>query len=81
MEDKNKEIFDLYTLAEMAYEKHFKDEETDIDLLYPEGWYIKKNYKEKIEILSEAIKTNTLIAKTEKYQSSIEGVQKIIIKE
>ncbi len=75
--DENK-LFELYTLAEISYQNHFKEFYRDIDLLYPDGWYEKKNYKEKIEILTEAIKNNQLIVNTSKYQAMIECVKKYV---
>ena len=69
-------LFELYTLAEISYQNHFK--EIDINLLYPEGWYEKENYKEKIEILTEAIKYNKLIVDTLGYRIMIECVKKYV---
>ena len=60
-------LFELYTLAEIAYQKNFENTIDDKSYLYPEGWYENKNYKLKIEIITEAIKNNTLIEKTPKY--------------
>lgn len=71
-------LFNLYTLTEMTYQEHFKNNINEIDELYPFGWYENKNYKEKIEIITEAIRTNTLIANTESYQRIIEGVERKI---
>ena len=65
------EFFELYTLVELSYQKHFKYVDGD---LFPEQWYENKNYRVKIEIILEAIKTNTLIVDTEKYKNIIEGV-------
>ena len=39
-------LFELYTLAELSYQKHFKNIYNKEDL-YPIGWYENKNYKEK----------------------------------
>ena len=61
-------LFKLYTLAEMTYENHFKD----FDNIYPEIWYEKDNYKEKIEIISDAIKNNVLIEYTELYKDYLD---------
>lgn len=74
-------IYKLYTLAELAYENHFKNSISNIDSLYPEGWYEKKNYIEKIEIIYEAIKSNTLIVNTSSYKKFIECTDKKYIKE
>ena len=71
MKDSN--IFKLYTLAELSYEKHFKDIVLNNDSLYPVGWYYNKNYSEKIEIIAEAIEKNILIINTMGYQNLIEG--------
>lgn len=82
--NKNKEedkLFELYTLAELSYQNHFKDTIDDIEDLYPVSWYEKKNYKEKIEIISEAIKTDTLIVNTPSYQNMIEGVERKLKKD
>lgn len=65
-------LFELYTLAELTYESLFKNIVKDKDELYPIGWYENKNYQEKIEILSEAIKKNKLIINTKSYQNIIE---------
>lgn len=62
-----KKLFELYTLAEIAYQNHFESLVKDIELLYPEGWYQEGNYKDKIEIIGEAIRQNQLIEKIEKY--------------
>ena len=70
-----KNLFELYTLAEISYQNHFKNYYNDIELIYPEGWYKKKNYKTKIEIITEAIKTNKLIIDTLGYQKIIEGIK------
>lgn len=73
----NDKLFELYTLASLSYEKHFKGMVKDVKELYPVGWYEKSNYKLKIEILAEAIKENQLIINTNKYQSTIEGVKEL----
>lgn len=77
----NKKMLELYTLAELAYEKHFQSSVDNIETLYPDGWHEKKNYKQKIEIITQAIKENILIENTTKYQDSIEGVKNILVKE
>lgn len=74
-EQQDKKIFELYTLAELSYENHFKNMLKSTDELYPDGWYENKNYKVKIEILCEAISTSTLIVDTQGYQKIIEGVE------
>lgn len=65
--------FELYTLSELAYKKHFKDNNE----LFPEGWYENNNYKEKIEIITEALKENTLIINTKRYNESLEGIKNL----
>ena len=67
------ELFKLYVLAELSYKKHFNN--LNDDDLFPSGWYGNKNYRKKIEIICEAIKTNTLIVNTKSYQDIIEGVK------
>lgn len=74
-EQQNKNLFELYTLAELTYQNHFKNMVKSTDELYPDGWYENKNYKVKIEILSEAISTSTLIVDTQGYQKIIEGFE------
>lgn len=66
-----KKLFELYTLAEITYQNHFESLVKDIELLYPEGWYQEGKYKDKIEIIGEAIRQNQLIEKTEKYSEYI----------
>lgn len=78
---KEDKLFELYTLAELSYQNHFKDTTDDVEDLYPASWYEKKNYKEKIAIISEAIKTNTLIVNTPSYQNIIEGVERKLKKD
>lgn len=68
-------LFELYTLAEMRYEKKLMNMVNSIEELYPAGWYEKKDYKGKIEIILEAIETNSLIVNTKLYQERLEGVQ------
>ena len=67
----NDKLFELYTLAELSYKNHFKNVDSE---LFPSQWYEDKNYRVKIEIISEAIKTNTLIVNTLAYQKILEGV-------
>ena len=70
MEDK---LFELYTLAELAYKDHFKNiNEED---LFPIGWYGNNDYRTKIEIITEAIKSNNLIINTPIYLKILEGVK------
>lgn len=76
---KEDKLFELYTLAELSYQRHFKDITNNVVILYPKDWYARKNYKEKIDIITEAIKTNTLIINTSLYQNTIEGIDREII--
>lgn len=73
-------LLELYTLAELAYNKHFENRVEDKEFLYPEGWYERKNYRLKIEIITEAIKNNVLIENIPKYQEIIEGVKNVYFK-
>lgn len=68
-------LFKLYTLAEMKYEKKFMNQVSNREELYPTDWYEKKDYKQKIDIILEAIETNSLIIYTKLYQERLEGVQ------
>lgn len=74
-------LLKLYTLAELAYQNHFENTTDNNDNLYPEGWYENKNYRLKIEIITDAIQSNTLIENTPKYQEMVEGVTRKLIKE
>ena len=71
--DMNDKLFELYTLAELKYKRHFDN--VNDNILLPSGWYGNKNYQKKIEIICEAIKTNTLIVNTKSYLDIIEGVK------
>ena len=71
--DMNDKLFELYTLAELKYKKHFNN--LNDDDLFPSGWYGNKNYQKKIEIICEAIKNNTLIVNTKSYLDITEGVK------
>lgn len=73
-------LYELYTLAELAYNKHFENRVENKEYLYPEGWYERKNYRLKIEIITEAIKNNVLIEYTPRYLETIEGVVNTLIK-
>ena len=68
----NNKLFELYTIAELAYKYHFKNL-TDKDLFPPE-WYEYKNYYKKIEIISEAIENNTFISNTQSYLNTIRDI-------
>ncbi len=68
-------LFELYTLAELSYKKQFNT--TKEEDLFPIGWYENKDYKSKIAIITEAIKTNTLIVNTPSYLNIIEGTVKV----
>ena len=73
----NNQLFKLYTLAELAYKKHFSTSMENQEYLFPEGWYENNNYKEKIEIITEALKENTLIINTKRYNESLEGIKNL----
>ena len=77
MNNTEEKIFNLYTLAEISYQKTLQNKVHNIDDLYPLGWYENQNYKEKIEIIAEAIKNNILIKDTSKYQNLKKCVKKI----
>lgn len=77
----NNELMNLYTLAELAYKKHFEKNMDNKEYIFPENWYENKNYKFKIELISEAIKNNTLIENIPKYQDMVEGVKKELVKD
>ena len=65
--------YNLYVLAEIAYKKEHEnltDEE-----LFPFDWYSIRNYKSKIEIISEALKEKKLIKETILYNKRIEGIR------
>lgn len=44
--------------------------------LYPSNWFSRTDYKNKSEILAQAIELGTLIVDTPKFQEGIEGVRK-----
>ena len=71
--DMNDKLFELYTLAELKYKRHFDN--VNDNILFPSSWYGNKNYQKKIEIICEAIKTNTLIVNTKSYLDITEGVK------
>ena len=71
--DMNDKLFELYTLAELKYKRHFDN--VNDNILFPSNWYGNKNYQKKIEIICEAIKTNTLIVNTKSYLDITEGVK------
>ena len=51
LNDKDDKLFELYTLAELAYQNHFRNIVKDEDL-FPPKWYEKNNYRKKIEIIT-----------------------------
>lgn len=70
----------LYNILDVKYLKMFNrkityDSNANSDL-YPNGWYLNKDYKVKIKILIEAIENKKLIVDTDLYQNIIEGVRK-----
>lgn len=68
-------IFEIYTLAELSYEKHFEGMIQDKKLLYPEKWYKIKDYKNKTEVITEAIDKGVLIKYTDKYKGLVECIK------
>jgi len=66
--------YKLYVIAELRYKEVHENDLNKADGLFPEGWYLSKNYKLKTEIIAEAIRNNTTITKTPKYQEFIEGL-------
>ena len=52
----NNELLKLYTLAERAYQKQFENNIDNKEYLFPVNLYENKNYKLKIEVITEAIK-------------------------
>lgn len=78
--ENNEKLMKIYNLAEIAYEKKFKDNGILENELYPDEWNQIKNYKDKIEIIGKAIKTNNLIINTPEYQVLIENIKNKIYK-
>ena len=68
-------LMKLYNLAEITYEQNLQKLGFNEENLYPIHWYEIKCYKEKIEIMSEAIKTNNLIKNTSKYENLINNLK------
>lgn len=75
MSENDDNLLKLYNLAEIAYEKNAKKIYFNEENLYPNYWYEMKNYKEKIEIIGEAIKTDNLIINTSRYQNYIKNIK------
>lgn len=75
MNRNDENLLKLYNLAEIAYEKKLKEKGFVNENLYPNNWNEIKNYKEKIEIIGEAIKSNNLIINTSKYQTLIMNIK------
>lgn len=65
--------YNLYVLAEIAYQKEHED--LDTNELFPADWYSISNYQVKTEIIAQAIKNKILISETELYKSRVEGVR------
>ena len=75
-------LFKLYTIAELAYIKNIsRIVNNDIENIFPKHWYEITDYKQKIGIISEAIKNNIFIKNTTSYQNFIKTNQKRYIKE
>lgn len=49
----------------------------DADSLYPSEWNSIPTYREKIQILGEAIEKGTTIAETESYSKYVEGIKNV----
>ncbi len=62
--------YDLYVMSEIAYKDKNKLESDET--LFPDNWYISKNYKLKIEIIAEALEKDTLIKNTSLYQEALQ---------
>ena len=62
--------YDLYVMSEIAYKDKNKLESDET--LFPDNWYISKNYKLKIEIIAEALEKDTLIKNTSLYQEAMQ---------
>lgn len=74
---KEEDAKDMYVMMEISYIKEMgRNIEEDNSDLFPYDWYKTTNYILKSEILLEAIKTNTSITNTKKYQLLLEGVRK-----
>lgn len=61
---------ELYILAETSYIKKMKEKDISFNdkNIFPNDWYKHTNYKDKIEILNEALENNILIKDTELYK-------------
>lgn len=61
---------ELYILAETSYIKKMKEKDISFNdkNIFPNDWYKYTNYKDKIEILNEALEKNILIKDTELYK-------------
>ena len=61
---------ELYILAETSYIKKMKEKDISFNdkNIFPNDWYKFTNYKDKIEILNEALEKNIFIKDTELYK-------------
>ena len=70
----------LYNILEVKYLKMFGREITyelnDNYDLYPNDWYLNKDYELKNKILLEALEKKLMIVDTDLYQMNIEGNRK-----
>lgn len=68
MEDNKIKITDkdLYTIAVMRYKKEHK--ELSDNNIFPKEWNLSADYRTKIMIIAEAIKTNALVEDTKLYK-------------
>ena len=51
--------YNLYVLAEIAYQKEHQD--LDKNELFPADWYSINDYKSKVEIIAEALNNKCLV--------------------
>lgn len=58
----------LYVMAELKYNANHSNEKD----IFPIDWYSITDYKDKVEIISEALKKNIRIEETELYQTRYE---------
>ena len=70
----------IYQILEVKYVKAMGRELTLEPMsnqdLYPSNWFSRTDYKNKSEILAQAIELGVLIVDTPKFQAGIEGVRK-----
>ena len=67
--------YNIYVLMETRYidiQKEKDELNNSRDDLFPDNWYMSKDYKLKTEILTEAIDNNITIKETKKYNELLE---------